>query len=123
MNQTRSHQAINAIVMIIWPLLHVVIAIAGILLFQAEKRHYNFLIPIGASIPFLTGIAHILYFFPVVGMINNGDVGPETLGNFFLYSGALNSVAYALIAYGILMHAWMFFKTRENANLAEDHHS
>ncbi len=73
-----------------WPLLHVVIAIAGILLFQAEKRHYNFLIPIGASIPFLTGIAHILYFFPVVGMINNGDVGPETLGISFSTAVLLN---------------------------------
>jgi len=55
-------QILYTIFMIAWPLLHAAIAIAGVLLFRAEKRHFNLCITIGAALAFLSSIAHLMYF-------------------------------------------------------------
>ena len=44
-------------------------------------------------------------FFPSVGLVNKGDIDPAAIQRFYLFTSAMNVIAFALIAYGILMHA------------------
>lgn len=112
-----SEQLLNFLLQGIYPILLIVAAVAGIILYAAEKRHFNLMIAIGGSIGFLNSTATLILFNPF------RSVGPEDIENFQKFIHAthlLGILGQGMLIYGLLAHAIVFSKTRKHERIGLD---
>ena len=104
-------QLFSIISQLVWPLLALVIAVAGYLLFAAERKHYHLAIGIGGTIQLLLGIAQFLAFSSAFRM---EEYDGDAMQKFFRITSLIGMVGHGLIAYGILCVGLVKYKNRAN---------
>ncbi|NNE94075.1 MAG: hypothetical protein HKN23_20705 [Verrucomicrobiales bacterium] len=110
-------QLLNFLLQGAYPLLMIVAAVAGLILFSAEKRHFTLMIAIGASIAFFNTTASLVLFNPF------RPVNPEKMVDFekfFMVSNLVGILGHGMLVYGLLAHAIVFSKTRKLEKIGLD---
>lgn len=102
-------QMVMQIVMYAWPLITVAMVVAGVLVIQAKLHHPGWAIVIGGSLSlmvFLWRLGRILNLF------QSDDPEVDSIRNQMMIGQMIAFVGNGLIAYGMLVLAWIVFKQR-----------